>query len=594
MSKYFTYFSVILLLASFSLLARANIDVELSFEHAEHHYVDVNIKLPPLSTNSEQLHLPIWRTGRYQVLNLANGIRQFKAVNANADLQWQKIDKDTWQVTGDLSNGFSVSYRVYANQLAMRTRHVDDSHAFIDASSVVMYSERSRSLAHTVSLIVPEGWRSVSGLMAGQRQHQFIAQDYDVLVDSPIETGINSFYEFEVDGKQYELVTWGKGNYNSDMMVADLKKLVAQGKAIWSNYPFERYVFMVHATSGARGATEHLNSTIIQRSRFKFSQREDYLGFLTTAAHEFVHTWNVKQYRPKGLVPYDYQSENYSNLLWLAEGSTSYLQYQLLLRGELMTAQEWLKQLAKRINGYMRKPGRNMQSIADASFNKWIDEGGDYGKNHSTNIYSEGFLVSWMLDADIIESTGFKKSYRDIHNMLSEQFAIPKTFTDQDVKALLKSLTGKSYQDWWQTNIDGFAMPDFNKLLNKAGLEISYGAIDKRKAWTGISTAVTEGGLKVIAVERSSPAWQSGLTTDDIIIAVDGLRVTGKSLNNRLKDFTPDQSVSVTFFRRDQLMEKNIVLKAMPAGKLTVKVINKPSRKQRAFFKAWTGLKLPK
>ncbi|TMN94298.1 peptidase M61, partial [Pseudoalteromonas sp. S407] len=99
--------------------------------------------------------------------------------------------------------------------------------------------------------------------------------------------------------------------------------LVKTGDVIWDDYPYQRYVFMVHSTSGARGATEHLNSTIIQRHRDKFAKREDYLGFIATAAHEFIHTWNVKAYRPEGLVPYDYLAPNYSRLLWLAEGSTS-------------------------------------------------------------------------------------------------------------------------------------------------------------------------------------------------------------------------------------------------------------------------------
>jgi predicted metalloprotease with PDZ domain len=403
--------------------------------------------------------------------------------------------------------------------LAKRTRHIDDSHAFLDSSAVVMYSEASRNSAHTVQLSVPELWRSFSGLETGDNGHQFIATNYDQLVDSPIETGINEHHQFIVDSRQYELVIWGEGNYDSAKMVEDLQVLVKQSKHIWQGYPFERYVFMVHATSGARGATEHVNSTIIQRSRFKFSTRKDYLGFIATAAHEFVHTWNVKQYRPQGIVPYDYQQENYSNLLWLVEGSTSYFQYQLLLRGNLLTTDEFFTTLAKRITAYAHKPGKKSQSVAQASFDAWISEGGDYGNNHSVNIYSEGFLASWLLDFDILTKTALAKSYRNVHNQLYQQYRLPKSYNEDDVLIILKKITGADYQDWWQGNIQGTTKIDFSLLLAKAGLEMSYAKSakdklsNKSKVWTGIKTKQSTHGLIVSSVEKNSPAWHAGMTT---------------------------------------------------------------------------------
>lgn len=584
--------SAFLLAASMPSFADVNVDIDLT--QAEHHYAHVTLHLPTTDKKSIDLHLPVWRTGRYEILNLANGIREFSVSSLTGNtFSWAKIDKDTWRLTGDFSQGANIKYQVYANQLGKRTRHVDDSHAFLDASAVIMYSDDTRQDKHTVNLVVPNDWRSVSGLSKGENEHQFIAANYDILVDSPIETGINEFHQFKVDGRDYELVIWGKGNYDSELMVKDLKKLVKQGDAIWSDYPFSRYVFMVHATSGARGATEHLNSTIIQRNRYSFSERKDYLSFMSTAAHEFVHTWNVKQYRPEGLVPYDYQQENYSNLLWLSEGSTSYLQNQLLMCGDIMTSAEWLKELSDRIHSYLHKPGREAQSVAEASFDKWISEGGDYGQNHSVNIYSEGFLVSWMLDLNILEKTKLKKSYRDVHNMLSKEYAVPKTFNEHDVKNILQRVTGDDYHQWWEANINGYAKPDFDELLSKAGLQLLSPKKDKTIAWSGISSKKHESGVIVTAVEKNSPAWQAGLTTDDIIVAVEGLRVKEGDLAVRMKNFKPSQSIDITLFRRDQLVTKSVVLADQPAEKLKVVVKDKPSKAEKAFFKAWTGLNLP-
>jgi len=463
-----------------------------------------------------------------------------------------------------------------------------------------MYNDNFRDNKHVVDLHVPVNWQSVSGLEktsnSGDEIHQFVALNYDVLVDSPIETGVNEHHQFTVESRDYELVIWGEGNYDSAKIVADLTTLVQQSKHIWDGYPFERYVFMVHATSGERGATEHLNSTIIQTSRFKFSQRKDYLKFISTAAHEFVHTWNVKQYRPKGLVPYDYQHENYSTLLWLSEGSTSYLQNQLLLRGKLMTSKEFLEGLAARITGYLHKAGRESQTIAQASFDKWLDEGGDYGNNHSVNIYSEGFLVSWLLDFSIMEKTELSKSYRDIHNKLYQDYKIPKSFDENDLLILLKDLTQEDYQDWWQENIHGYAQVDFNTLLAKAGLTMSYGEKDKAKkiAWSGIASKQVTNGLAITQVEKSSPAWQADLTTGDIIVAVDGLRMQDKDLKTRLKDFKPKDKVSITFFRRDELVTRTITLGEQSKDKLKVVPLKDANEEQKAFFKYWTGISFPK
>ena len=604
MTKISLLFRTLLILTTtlYVTCIQANVLVGITIDQPQHHYAQIKINFDKFTTKQANFHLPTWRTGRYEILNLANGIREFSAVdNQGNKLEWQKLDKDTWQVQGTLGKKVQISYQVYANQLGKRTRHIDDSHAFIDASTVVMYNDDFRDNKHIIDLQVPANWNSVSGLEIGKSSdgdiHQFIAKDYDVLVDSPIETGINEHHQFTIEGLDYELVIWGKGNYNSAKMVADLKVLVQQSKHIWDDYPFKRYVFMVHATSGARGATEHLNSTIIQTSRFKFAERSDYLRFISTAAHEFVHTWNVKQYRPKGLVPYDYQKENYSTLLWLSEGSTSYLQNQLLLRGDLMSSKEFLEGLAKRITGYLHKPGRESQTIAQSSFNKWSEEGGDYGNNHSVNIYSEGFLVSWLLDFSIMEKTGLAKSYRDIHNRLYQDYKIPKGFDEGDLLTLLNELTSEDYQAWWQENVHGFAQVDFNALLAQAGLTMSYGEKSsgqlKQVAWSGIHTKQVTNGLEITRVEKNSPAWQTGLTLGDIIVAVDGLRMADKDLTTRLKNFKPKDRMSVTFFRRDELVTRMIILGEIPKSKLKVVPLEEATEQQKAFFKYWTGIEFP-
>ncbi|WP_413403233.1 M61 family metallopeptidase [Pseudoalteromonas sp. KJ71-7] len=581
------------ILAACSAPVIADVNYALNISQPEHHLGDVNVEFPKTAQSYLDVKLPAWRTGRYEILNLANGVRYFKASDDDGNaLKWEKIDHSTWRVHLNEPTQVNVDYQVYANELGKRARHIDDSHAFVDASGFFMFSESFRQEPVTVELNVPKAWRSVSGMENYKNKHSFKASDYDVLVDSPIETGVNELRTFEVDGREYELVVWGEGNYDIELMLTDLKKLVATGNVIWDSYPYERYVFMVHATSGAGGATEHLNSTIIQRPRDRFAKREDYLAFISTAAHEFIHTWNVKAYRPKGLAPYDYTNINYSKLLWIAEGSTSYFEDHLLVRSGIQTTDEFFKNFSKTINRYLTTPGREVQSASETSFDKWINQGGDHARNYGTNIYLEGSLLSMALDIDLLEKSQGKISYKDVHNELYKQHKLPAGFTEQDVLAILKQLSGRDYSAWWQENVSTPASLDFDELLAKVGL--SFELPEKAKATPSLDAFTKNTGelLTLTHVRRDGAAWQGGLTTDDKLVAINKKHV-GKNLTASLETFKAGDKVTVDFIRRDALMSTELVLSEDFDKPKKVVVDKNATAEQKALFKAWMGVVHP-
>ncbi|MBB1386824.1 M61 family metallopeptidase [Pseudoalteromonas sp. SG45-5] len=581
------------ILAACSTSAFADVNYALSISQPEHHLGNVSVEFPKTAQAHIDVKLPAWRTGRYEILNLANGVRYFHAKDENGKaLKWEKIDHSTWRVHLTQPTEVNLDYQVYANELGKRARHIDDSHAFIDASGFFMFSESFRQEPVTVNLDVPKKWRSVSGMDNLKGKNTFQAADYDVLVDSPIETGINQLHTFEVDGREYDLVVWGNGNYDIDLMLSDLKKLVATGNVIWDSYPYERYVFMVHATSGAGGATEHLNSTIIQRPRDRFAKREDYLGFISTAAHEFIHTWNVKAYRPKGLVPYDYTNMNYSKLLWIAEGSTSYFEDHLLVRSGIETTDEFFKVMTKTINRHLQTPGREVQSASETSFDKWINQGGDHARNYGTNIYSEGSLLSMALDIDLLEKSQGKISYRDVHKALYNAHKMPEGFTEQDVLTILNDLTGRDYSTWWKENVDAPANLNFDELLNKVGLKLERP--EKAKALASIDALAKSSGelLTLSHVRRGGSAWKAGLTIADKIVAINKHQV-GKDLKTSLEMFNAGDKVTIDYIRRDELATTSIVL-SEDFDKPKKVVSNKDATlEQKALFKAWIGVEHP-
>ncbi len=579
-----------LIIMSSSAYSWAQVNYQISITEPAHHLAQVRAEFQVNEAKPLTLMLPAWRSGKYQILDLAKGVTGFSAVDAQGKaIQWQKTEKSSWTLEPTTAGKVVVQYTVYANELGERTRHIDETHAYINSSAFLMFSHQQKSEAVSVQLNVPQGWRSFSGMAKGSNEHQFVAANYDVLADSPIETGINQHLTFSADGRDYDLVIWGEGNYNAAQMQKDLEKLVQQTDAIWQGYPYQRYLFIVHATDGARGATEHLNSTVIQRDRFTFGKREDYLAFLSTASHELVHTWNVKAYRPAELVPYDYLNPNYSKLLWISEGSTSYFQNQLLLRAGLMTKEEFYADLAKRLDKFVHTPGRLVQSVSESSFDSWISLGGDHGTNFGVNIYSEGYIASWLMDELILKQSGRKASYRELHNQLYQRFGKTTAFTAKDVIDIASELTGEDQNPWWQQQVEKPLNFDIEQLLASFGLQ--WQQDKKREIFSGVTAENKAGFALVKKLERDSPAWKAGFTSEDLIVAVNGLQLKA-DLAERLKDFKAGDKVQISYFRQGRLQHQPLVLadEAKGTGKLVP--VAKPSRQQKAMHQAWLGVDL--
>lgn len=575
--------------------ALATVDYSIDLSAPEHHTGIVSAVFPVTAGPYLDVKMPAWRTGRYTIMNLANGVSQFSAADSNGrPLTFHKIDKSTWRIQLDQPTAVRISYEIYANELGSRSRHIDDSHAYLDASAVFMYADKYRGDDVAVSVKTPAGWRSFSGMDSPAPDH-FVAGNWDMLVDSPIETGTDKEVSFTQGGRDYQLVVWGEGDYDINKMATDLKKIVAQPPHIWDSYPFTRYVFIVHATDNVGGATEHRNSTVIQFPRYLFGPDGRYSAFLSTAAHEFIHTWNVKAYRNAAMVPYDYQQENYTDLLWLEEGSTEYFTGPFLLWAGLTKPRDYLDGLGKIIDANRNRPGRLVKSVAGASWDEWISPSDrDRSLNAWVDIYEEGQIASWMLDIALLQDTGGKVSYRDVHEQLYRRFkSSEKGFTDADILAIMQELTGHSWRDWWASHIQSPVDPDFDALLAPVGLKLTYPGSASPKAWAGWHGTADDGGIRLDAVQKGTPAWDAGFVPDDLLVAIDGERMTDKRFQSIFSDHKPGDEVTVAFFRRDQLMQKKLKL-GSSAGSAKVVRVDRPTRAQKALFERWLLIPYPK
>lgn len=575
--------------------------------------------------DSLDVALPVWRPGRYQVLDQAGSISAFAATNSRGEpLAATKLDKATWRISTGGSEVVRVSYRVYANSLNDRTRHIDDTHAFLSPAAVFVYAPERRFAPVRVTIDAPDGWSTSTGLERenGSRT-TFVGVDYDVLVDSPLEIGVHDFHEFEVDGVPHEIIVWHGGaaasekpRYDAEKFTRDFAAIVRTQVELFGDMPYSRYVFQIHAGPGLGGGTEHLNSTIMQTSRATFEEEGAYKRFLGLVSHEMFHTWNVKQLRPADLKPYDYAHEDYTRLLWLVEGATSYYDDLCLVRAGLMSADAYIAMVEGMINSEIGRPGWREQSLEDSSFDAWIkfNKATPDAVNSTVSFYGKGSLISLLLDMEIRTRTANQASLDTVMRRMYERFPLKGPgYTTRDVLNVLREVCEEhrsaavdskgtaegakggtneraadcGFDDFFARYIAGTETPDFTRLFDVVGLTCELDAIDESEPYLGLTLVEKEGKTLVSAVLADGPAFRAGLMADDEIVAMNGRRLKKDDLDKRVGMHDAGDTLTFTFFRREELREIDVKLDAAKKASWTVKRRAAPTDEQRVALREW-------
>jgi predicted metalloprotease with PDZ domain len=605
----------------------APVQYVVSLRHARTQMIEVDVSVAGVAPGTDHLDfiMPSWRPGRYVVLDFAGGVREVRAdsgaeAGARA-LECEKTDKSTWRVRTDGSGTVTLHYRIYANSLGERTRHADDSHAFMDGAAVFMYADGHRQDPVRVRIDAPQDWSVASGLdFEPGSADTLTASSYDVLADAPIEAGLHDTMRFDVDGRPHEIVVWGRGHYDRDAMTRDFAKIVREEARVFGDMPYDRYVFLVHSYPGGSGGTEHLNSTIMQTSPATFDTPEGYRRFLGLASHEMFHTWNVKHLRPAGISPYDYTKENYCKLLWVAEGTTSYYGGLTLVRAGLTKPDDYLKGLGRSIDEFGKRPGRLVQSLEQSSFDAWIsfNKPSPDSANSTVSFYDKGSLVSLMLDLRIRGATQGGASLDTVLRDLYQRFPLGGAgYTPEDLRAAAEQAAGLDLREFFERYVRGTAELEWPDLVAGVGLELvrGEGTTPRRRSTDAESedagspietseakepksalglTLKDEGGLAVVsAVASDGPAYAAGIIAGDTILAIDGVRLKATELEARLKKVKPGQSVRVSYFRYDQLRDLELPAAAAPSGDRKLRRVAEPTDEQRAAYASWLGQPWP-
>jgi predicted metalloprotease with PDZ domain len=570
------------------------------------HLYEIEMRVAPFATpvDAFDLVLPVWTPGSYLVREFSRHVRDLSVEGplGNA-LPVVKVEKNRWRagLTDEPSPGpFTVRYRVYANELTVRTSHLDASHGYGNGANLFFYVDGRMEEPHDVAFDLPVGWKATMPLP--RRRGSYRAADYDELVDSPFECGTHRTWEFRAAGVPHTLAVWGSGNEEPRRLVRDLTAIVRAAARMFGSLPYERYVFLAHLAPGARGGLEHRASQSVAMDPFTFAPETAYRDALRLFSHELFHAWNVKRIHPKSLGPFDYTKEAYTRDLWAMEGITSYYQELLLVRAGLQEPRHLLEELAKALQGHRNTPGAAVQSAELASVDAWIrayrpDEN---SPNVAESYYRRGMLIGWALDLTIRRATRGRRSLDDVLRRLFRRWgAKGLAYPDGELETSASAAAGRDLGGFFHRYVRGTGSPPFERLLPAFGWTLrekpekdadgETPARVRTVADFGWKTREEEGRLVLAEVWAGRAAYEAGLSAGDELVALSGVKASGAEIERLVRDGRPGTRVEVAAFRRGRLLTRPLDLGARRSFTYEIVADGKAARDARRLGRGWLG-----
>lgn len=545
-----------------------SISYELRMPKPQNHYFEVQMNIADNDDKQIEVKMPVWTPGSYLVREFSKNVNLVKAFTKDGKaLKVSKKSKNAWLIDAGNEKNIQVKYEVYSFEVSVRTPFLDLSHGFVSGSGVFMYVEKAKNQAGSVTVFPHESFKRISTSLpldqtakgAGQR---FTFENYDQLVDCPMEIGNQEIFEFSAAGVQHTVAMYGDANYNVEQLKKDMAKIVEAETAVIGKNPNKTYTFIVHNVVDGQGGLEHMNSTVLSVNRWTYAGKQ-YVDFLNLVAHEYFHLWNVKRIRPIELGPFNYDEENYTTLLWVMEGFTSYYDELILRRTGFYTEEEFLAKLQSSINYVEGSPGSRVQPVAHASFDAWVKayRPNENSSNTSMTYYSRGSVLASVIDAMIVADSDGKKCLDHFMQQLYATYyeGLKRGFSEAEFKAELSKFVGKNMDDFFAKYVDGTEIIPYKDFYGPVGLNVQ----DVTTNNPSFGASVREEGGKVIvkSVRFGSSAEEAGISVGDEIVGCNAYRVDQSMFEGMMSGMGNMETCDLLIAREEKLFSVHVTIR---------------------------------
>ncbi len=544
------------------------VSYELRMPKPQNHYYEVQMNISGNEDAQVEVKMPVWTPGSYLVREFSKNVNLVKAFTKDGkSISVTKKSKNAWIINAGKEKDIQVKYDVYAFELSVRTPFLDLTHGFVSGSGVFMYTEKSKNQSGNVTIFPHESFKRISTSLPGDQGYtglgqRFQFENYDQLVDCPMEIGNQEIFEFTAAGVLHTVAMYGEANYNVEQLKRDMPKIVEAETAVIGKNPNKTYTFIVHNVVDGQGGLEHMNSCVLSVNRWTYAGKQ-YVDFLNLVAHEYFHLWNVKRIRPVELGPFNYDSENYTSLLWVMEGFTSYYDELILRRTGFYTEEEFLAKLQSSINYVEGTPGSRVQPVAHASFDAWVKayRPNENSSNTTMTYYSRGSVLASVIDAMIITETDGKKCLDHFLQQLYTTYyeGLKRGFSEAEFKMELAKFVGKNMDEFFAKYVDGTEIIPYKEYYTPVGLNVQ----DITTNNPSFGASVREEGGKVIvkSVRFGSSAEDAGISVGDEIIGCNGYRVDQAMFEGMMSGMSNFDSCEILVAREEQLFSVKATIK---------------------------------
>jgi predicted metalloprotease with PDZ domain len=557
---------IILFLPLFSF--GMTVSYELRMPKPQNHYFEVQMNINGNDDAQVEVKMPVWTPGSYLVREFSKNVNLVKAFTKDGkSIPVTKKSKNAWIINAGKEKDIQVKYEVYAFELSVRTPFLDLTHGFVSGSGVFMYTEKSKNQAGEVTVIPHESFKRISTSLPVDAGYKGIGQrfqfeNYDQLVDCPMEIGNQEIFEFTAAGVNHSVAMYGEANYNVEQLKRDMAKIVEAETAVIGKNPNKIYTFIVHNVVDGQGGLEHMNSTVLSVNRWTYAGKQ-YVDFLNLVAHEYFHLWNVKRIRPVELGPFNYDTENYTSLLWVMEGFTSYYDELILRRTGFYTEEEFLAKLQSSINYVEGTPGSRVQPVAHASFDAWVKayRPNENSSNTTMTYYSRGSVLASVIDAMIVAETDGKKCLDHFLQQLYVTYyeGLKRGFSEAEFKMELAKFVGKNMDEFFAKYVDGTDIIPYKEFYGPVGLNVQD--VTTNNPSFGASVREEGGKVMVKSVRFGSSAEEAGISVGDEIIGCNGYRVDQSMFEGMMSGMSSFESCEILVAREEQLFSVKAIIK---------------------------------